>query len=243
MNPHSQGEPAAQSNQLYPKCREGSSVGATIHWRHSGYNPLHSGMWNVQSTDPATHAAAVRMALCMVVIIESLLRPEEVGEALREFYQVAKGEELEACRIHRQIGGGKTLRIPCAAATTAWKWSTAWNCSTRCPPKWPRRRGRNRAMPGRATSPTMPPARWWRCAVRAGGVSRSPSSTGGSSSARYRRSTNRMKPPTGSDAMAVLRSGETAGRQQDHHLRAGGGRKAQALPGRAGCGVIRISEE
>ncbi len=50
-----------------------------------------------QAADPATHAAAARIARRCVGIIEPLLRQEEKPEAAREFYIVAR-EELEAFR-------------------------------------------------------------------------------------------------------------------------------------------------
>jgi hypothetical protein len=45
--------------------------------------------------DPAVHATAIALARRCVAIIEPLLRQEEVGEALREFYLVIR-PSLEA---------------------------------------------------------------------------------------------------------------------------------------------------
>ena len=50
----------------------------------------------VESTpaNPVIHQAAIRLAYRCVGIIEPLLRQEEIPEAAREFYQVAR-EEIE----------------------------------------------------------------------------------------------------------------------------------------------------
>ena len=47
-----------------------------------------------QSTDPAVHALAVRIAKKCVWTIQAVLREEEKIEAVREFYRVVR-EELE----------------------------------------------------------------------------------------------------------------------------------------------------
>lgn len=44
-----------------------------------------------QPTDPDVHADAIEIARLDVHTIRALLRPEEVQEALREFYQNARG--------------------------------------------------------------------------------------------------------------------------------------------------------
>lgn len=47
-----------------------------------------------EPADPAVHALCIRIARRCVWVIQAVLREEERGEALREFYQVAR-EELE----------------------------------------------------------------------------------------------------------------------------------------------------
>lgn len=46
--------------------------------------------------DPKVHATAIAIARRCVWIIQAILREEERGDALREFYSVAR-EELEKC--------------------------------------------------------------------------------------------------------------------------------------------------
>jgi hypothetical protein len=47
-----------------------------------------------QSTDPAIHALSVRIAKRCVWIIQAILREEERGLAVNEFYRVCR-EEIE----------------------------------------------------------------------------------------------------------------------------------------------------
>ena len=51
-------------------------------------------MWNSSPTDARTHEAAVRIARRCVGILRAVLREEEVVEATRAFYQIAR-DELE----------------------------------------------------------------------------------------------------------------------------------------------------
>ena len=51
-------------------------------------------MWNSSPTDARTYEAAVRIARRCVGILRAVLRDEEVVEATRVFYQVAR-DELE----------------------------------------------------------------------------------------------------------------------------------------------------
>jgi hypothetical protein len=46
--------------------------------------------------DPKVHATAIAIARRRVHVIQSILRDEERGDALREFYLIAR-EELERC--------------------------------------------------------------------------------------------------------------------------------------------------
>lgn len=50
-----------------------------------------------QPCDPKTHELAIAIAKRCVWIVQAVLRDEEKGEALREFYGVAR-EELERGR-------------------------------------------------------------------------------------------------------------------------------------------------
>ena len=58
-------------------------------------------VWNSQATDPATHEAAVRLAVACRRIVQACLREEEWVEADRQFYRVIR-EGLERFRT----GGG-----------------------------------------------------------------------------------------------------------------------------------------
>jgi hypothetical protein len=57
------------------------------------------------AVDPVIQNTAKRCARRCVAIIEPLLRQEEIGEAMREFYLAIK-EELE---VPSQAGNGETL--------------------------------------------------------------------------------------------------------------------------------------
>lgn len=47
-----------------------------------------------QAADPAVHALSIRIAQRCLYVIQAVLREEERGDALREFYAVAR-EEIE----------------------------------------------------------------------------------------------------------------------------------------------------
>ena len=54
-------------------------------------------MWNSSPTDAKTHETAIAIARRCVWIIQAVLREEERGDALREFYSAAR-DEIEKLR-------------------------------------------------------------------------------------------------------------------------------------------------
>jgi hypothetical protein len=51
-----------------------------------------------QSADPAVHRLSINIARRCLHIIQAVLREEERGDALREFYRVVR-EEIEKSRV------------------------------------------------------------------------------------------------------------------------------------------------